>query len=115
MPGLVGLNNMKNNDYANAVIQMLARVTPVRDFFLIPANYKKCSSLLVQRFGELLRKIWNPKNFKGQVRLCNGPDKPGVAGKVKERGLELGTNCSGDGSWREGERACCSTGGVNLG
>lgn len=30
MPGLVGLNNMKNNDYANVVLQTLARVIPVR-------------------------------------------------------------------------------------
>ncbi len=30
MPGLVGLNNMKANDYANVVIQLLARVAPVR-------------------------------------------------------------------------------------
>ena len=30
MPGLVGLNNMKNNDYVNVVIQILARITPIR-------------------------------------------------------------------------------------
>jgi hypothetical protein len=30
MPGLVGLNNMKANDYANAVVQVLARVNPIR-------------------------------------------------------------------------------------
>ena len=30
MPGLVGLNNMKANDYANVVIQMLLRVAPIR-------------------------------------------------------------------------------------
>jgi U4/U6.U5 tri-snRNP-associated protein 2 len=30
MPGLVGLNNMKANDYANTVIQILARVNPIR-------------------------------------------------------------------------------------
>jgi hypothetical protein len=38
-----------------------------RDYFLIPDNYASCKSLLVQRFGELMRKIWNPRNFKGQV------------------------------------------------
>ncbi|KAK9845987.1 hypothetical protein WJX81_007744 [Elliptochloris bilobata] len=67
MPGLVGLNNMKANDYANVVVQALARVTPLRDFFLLPANYAACRSPLVQRFGELLRKAWNTRNFKGQV------------------------------------------------
>jgi len=30
MPGLVGLNNMKNNDYANVCVQILARVSPLR-------------------------------------------------------------------------------------
>jgi U4/U6.U5 tri-snRNP-associated protein 2 len=38
-----------------------------RDFFLMPANYAGCRSLLVARFGELLRKLWNRQNFKGQV------------------------------------------------
>ena len=43
-------------------------MTPLRDFFLLPANYAGCSSPLVQRFGELLRKAWNTRNFKGQAR-----------------------------------------------
>ncbi len=47
---------------------MLARVVPLRDFFLVPANYSSSRSQLVQRFGELMRKIWNPRNFKGQGR-----------------------------------------------
>ena len=47
--------------------QALARVTPLRDFFLLPANYAACRSPLVQRFGELLRKAWNTRNFKGQA------------------------------------------------
>jgi hypothetical protein len=34
---------------------------------LLPENYKTCKSLLVQRFGELTKKIWHTKNFKGQV------------------------------------------------
>lgn len=46
---------------------MLARVTPIRDFFLDPSNYADCRSPLVQRTGELLRKVWHPRNFKGQV------------------------------------------------
>ena len=47
--------------------QALARTLPLRDFFLVPANYASCRSQLVQRFGELMRKLWNPRNFKGQV------------------------------------------------
>ncbi|KAL2936932.1 U4/U6.U5 tri-snRNP-associated protein 2 [Bienertia sinuspersici] len=67
LPGLVGLNKLKEADFANVVIQALVRVTPLRNFFLIPENYKHCKSSLVHRFGELIRKIWHPKNFKRQV------------------------------------------------
>ena len=67
---------MKNNDYANTVVQILARITPIRDFFLMPSNYAVGCSLLVQHFGELLRKVWNPRNFKGQVRAIHGWKTP---------------------------------------
>ncbi|XP_038691230.1 U4/U6.U5 tri-snRNP-associated protein 2-like [Tripterygium wilfordii] len=67
LPGMVGLNNIKNTDFVNVTIQSLMRVTPLRNFFLIPENYQHCKSPLVQRFGELTRKIWHARNFKGQV------------------------------------------------
>ncbi|KAL2653017.1 hypothetical protein R1flu_021145 [Riccia fluitans] len=67
LPGMVGLNNIKETDFVNSTIQSLMRVTPLRDFFLIPANYEKYKSPLVDRFGELTRKIWHARNFKGQV------------------------------------------------
>ena len=67
MPGLLGLNNMKHNDYVNVAVQILSRVAPVRDLFLEPSNFNDSMSPLTIRFGELLRKMWNPRNFKGQV------------------------------------------------
>ena len=67
MPGLLGLNNMKHNDYVNVVVQILSRVAPVRNVFLQPSNFNDSMSPLTIRFGELLRKMWNPRNFKGQV------------------------------------------------
>ncbi|KAI5084191.1 hypothetical protein GOP47_0000360 [Adiantum capillus-veneris] len=67
LPGMVGLNNIKETDFVNVTIQCLMRVTPLRDFFLISENYQMCKSTLVHRFGELTRKIWHPRNFKGQV------------------------------------------------
>ncbi|KAK1272393.1 Ubiquitin carboxyl-terminal hydrolase 8 [Acorus gramineus] len=67
LPGMVGLNNIKETDFVNVIIQSLMRVTPLRNFFLIPDNYKDCKSPLVQRFGELTRKVWHARNFKGQV------------------------------------------------
>lgn len=48
-------------------MQALVRVVPLRNYFLQPTNYAACRSQLVSRFGELVRKIWNPRNFKGQV------------------------------------------------
>ena len=44
-----------------------ARVPPLRDFFLLPENYAHCRSPLVIEFGALVRKVWSPFNFKGQV------------------------------------------------
>ncbi|GJP53260.1 hypothetical protein CLOM_g12433 [Closterium sp. NIES-68] len=74
IPGMVGLNNIKDTGYVNVIIQSLMRVTPLRNFFLLPANYTPAShspaaqpTPLVQRFGELVRKVWHPRNFKGQV------------------------------------------------
>lgn len=67
LPGMVGLNNIKETDFLNVTIQSLMRVTPLRNFFLIPENYQHSKSPLVQRFGELTRKIWHARNFKGQV------------------------------------------------
>jgi len=67
MPGLVGLNNMKHNDYANVVLQALFRVAPIRDFFLERKNYADVSTPLLERFGELVRKTNNDRAFRGHV------------------------------------------------
>ncbi|GMJ14547.1 hypothetical protein like AT4G22350 [Hibiscus trionum] len=67
LPGMVGLNNIQKTDFVNVTIQSLMRVTPLRNFFLIPENYQHSKSQLVHRFGELTRKIWHARNFKGQV------------------------------------------------
>ncbi|XP_034244355.1 U4/U6.U5 tri-snRNP-associated protein 2 [Thrips palmi] len=74
LPGIVGLNNIKANDYCNVILQALSHVTPLRDYFLREINYARVKRppgdsmfLLVQRFGELMRKLWNPRNFKAHV------------------------------------------------
>ncbi|XP_052069915.1 U4/U6.U5 tri-snRNP-associated protein 2-like [Mytilus californianus] len=74
LPGIVGLNNIKANDYCNVVLQALSHVTPLRNYFLQESNYSVIKRppgdqmcLLTQRFGELLRKLWNPRNFKAHV------------------------------------------------
>ncbi|XP_043212765.1 U4/U6.U5 tri-snRNP-associated protein 2-like isoform X2 [Amphibalanus amphitrite] len=74
LPGTVGLNNIKANDYCNVIFQALSNVVPIRDYFLDESNYSAMKPppgdnmfLLVQRFGELVRKLWNPRNFKAHV------------------------------------------------
>ncbi|KAJ6646860.1 U4/U6.U5 tri-snRNP-associated protein 2 [Pseudolycoriella hygida] len=73
-PGIVGLNNIKNNDYCNVVLQALTHVKPLRNYFLREESYANIKRPpgdsifnLVQRFGELMRKMWNPRNFKAHV------------------------------------------------
>ncbi|KAK2639550.1 hypothetical protein Ddye_027345 [Dipteronia dyeriana] len=68
IPGMVGLNNINlETDFVNVAIQSLMRVTQLRDFFLILENYQLCKSPIVHRFGELTRKIWHARNYKGHV------------------------------------------------
>lgn len=74
LPGIVGLNNIKANDYSNVVLQALVNVAPLRDYFMREENYANIKVApgdimvnLVKRFGELTRKLWNPKNFKAHV------------------------------------------------
>jgi len=70
--GNVGLNDLKNTSFANVIIQILARVKPFRDHCLLEStntelagkNPRDISSL---KLSELIRKIWNPVNFKGHV------------------------------------------------
>lgn len=72
-PGFVGLNNMRNTDYVNVILHVLAHVEPLRDFFLIPSNYNmnltnsNPNSILVSKFGEILRRIWSRYNYKSIV------------------------------------------------
>lgn len=66
IPGFIGLNNIKANDYVNVVFQALAHVSPIRNYFLLFKSSPMSSPLLVT-FSELVRKLWNTKAFKGQV------------------------------------------------
>ncbi|KAH8693610.1 putative snRNP assembly factor [Talaromyces proteolyticus] len=66
-PGYVGMNNIKANDYLNVVVQVLAHVTPLRNFFLLHNFPVPGSPQLSLRFSTLVRKLWNPKAFKSHV------------------------------------------------
>ena len=65
VPGYVGLNNIKANDYLNVVVQALAHTPPLRNFFLLEDLSSRPQ--IAQRFGTLVRKIWNPHAFKSHV------------------------------------------------
>lgn len=66
VPGYVGMNNIKENDYLNAVVQALSHVPPLRNFFLLE-DFARSKSELVKRTSILFRKIWNPRAFKSHV------------------------------------------------
>ena len=68
LAGAVGLNNLKHTTYVNATLQAFARVEPLRLFFLNRREVlNRRAGALAARFGELTRKMWNPRAFKGQV------------------------------------------------
>ncbi|EJT80500.1 U4/U6.U5 tri-snRNP-associated protein 2 [Gaeumannomyces tritici R3-111a-1] len=80
-PGFVGMNNIKENDYVNVVVQALAHVPPLRNFLLLEDlgggggggggggnnNNSSQTAELVRRCSTLMRKIWNPRAFKAHV------------------------------------------------
>lgn len=65
IPGFVGLNNIKANDYLNVVVQALSHVAPLRNFLILEDLSSRPE--LVKRFSTMVRKIWNPKAFKSHV------------------------------------------------
>jgi U4/U6.U5 tri-snRNP-associated protein 2 len=65
IPGFVGMNNIKANDYFNVVMHALSHVQPLRNFFMLEDFSKRPQ--LAQRFSTLVRKIWNPRAFKSHV------------------------------------------------
>ncbi|KAF2092776.1 cysteine proteinase [Rhizodiscina lignyota] len=65
IPGFVGMNNIKANDYFNVITQALSHVAPLRNFLMLEDMSSRPQ--LAQRFSILVRKIWNPRAFKSHV------------------------------------------------
>ena len=63
--GFVGMNNIKENDYFNVIIQALSHIPPLRNFLMLEDLSQKPE--LVQRFSVLVRKVWNTRAFKTHV------------------------------------------------
>lgn len=66
LPGYIGLNDIKRNDYMNVIVHSLLHVPPLRDYLLLTTFTGKHSELL-RRFSVLAKKMWNPRLFKSQV------------------------------------------------
>ncbi|KAK0652138.1 hypothetical protein B0T16DRAFT_405527 [Cercophora newfieldiana] len=64
-PGFVGMNNIKENDYLNVIVQSLSHVAPLRNYLLLD-DFSSAPEL-VKRTSILFRKIWNPRAFKSHV------------------------------------------------
>ena len=64
MAGFVGLNNFNCNDYSNVVIQLLAHLHDIRDYYLLNTQF---NDTLNTKFGLLVRKLWNDKLLKNHV------------------------------------------------
>lgn len=92
-----------HNEYKSQfhLFQALSHVTPLRNFFLQEDNYKKIKRppgdqmfLTVQRFGELLRKLWNPRNFKAHVSPHEMLQAVVLCSKKKFQITEQGIYCN---------------------
>ncbi|KAL6716422.1 Ubiquitin carboxyl-terminal hydrolase 10 [Lecanora helva] len=64
-PGFVGMNNIKENDYFNVIIQALSHIPPLRNFLMLEDFSERPE--IVQRFSVLVRKMWNTRAFKIHV------------------------------------------------
>ena len=58
------MNNLKGTDYANSVFQLMNTVKEFREFFLLTESFE---DLLLDKFGLLMKKLWNPRQFKGSI------------------------------------------------
>ena len=59
------MNNIKENDYFNVIIQSLAHIPPLRNYVMLEDFLQRPE--LVQRFSVLVRKLWNTRAFKSHV------------------------------------------------
>lgn len=65
VPGFVGLNNLKNCDYANVIFQAIAHVPPLRNYLMLE-NFEQKNEL-AKKVSLLIRKMWNGAAFKPHV------------------------------------------------
>lgn len=63
--GCIGVTALSAiSDPFNAVLQILAHVPPIRDYFALRSNYKLGKDSLVDMFAITVRKLWNYRGFR---------------------------------------------------
>lgn len=75
LPGYIGINNLKNNDYIIVVLQAFAHLKKFRNYFLKQTfneqrsvtNNEKIVEVFLSKLSELFRKMWNKSNFKDHI------------------------------------------------
>jgi U4/U6.U5 tri-snRNP-associated protein 2 len=67
LPGFLGIENLGCSDYLSVVVQLLSQVEMVRSHFLRRELYAGNTSKLVNSFGSLLRRMWNPFSLRSTV------------------------------------------------
>ncbi|CDJ58164.1 ubiquitin carboxyl-terminal hydrolase, putative [Eimeria maxima] len=86
LPGCVGLNNLSKTDFFAVVIQSLCTVIPLRNFLLLlDLSDKQKFNAVLKTLSELMRKIFNRRNFKGIVSPHEFLQAVGVESKKKFR------------------------------
>jgi U4/U6.U5 tri-snRNP-associated protein 2 len=75
LPGFVGLSNLNKTDGINCVIQALAHVPPLRNYFLLDHSESSSNSnsnnklafQVTRSFAQVVRKLWSRNRFKSTV------------------------------------------------
>ncbi|ORM41688.1 U4/U6.U5 tri-snRNP-associated protein 2 [Babesia sp. Xinjiang] len=82
IPGCIGLNNLKNTDYFNVIIQVICSIATIRNYLLLLDTERiQPPDSVITTLVELIRKIYNTKNFKGIVSPHEFLQAVGVASK----------------------------------
>ena len=104
LPGFLGLNNLGCTDYVNAAVRALSHVRLFRNYFLQPENYDKhCRSVVVDKLGDCLRRLWSSSSLKsnvspqGLINAVSSASTAGTGAKAKRR-FQLTNSGSGGGS-----------------
>lgn len=66
--GIMGINNLKFNDYINVLLQSFGHLSLFRNYFLRASNipfYEK--SELAKRWGIMVRKMWYANNYRNHL------------------------------------------------